>query len=151
MPNWLKNLDIDYNAVNTAQPRQSRGGVSERVPDGPHTFLILSATLDDEKPMVKTKVRVETFKNRELSKTFYFGKRADIPIAELKAIGIEIKGSTDIENLVNTLPGRRCLGRIVTPEGSKYSDLYLNKLVDVVEVPKEEDEFSFPPLEEEAL
>jgi hypothetical protein len=148
MPNWLKNLKLDYN-VELKPPPTTTEPKFERVPDGPHTFLITSAKLDDEKPMVSARLKVETFKNRELTKTFYFGQRFDIPFAELAAIGITMKSDADIENLPNTLPGRRVLGRIVTPAGEKYSKIYLNKLVDVVDVPAEKDEFEFPPLDTE--
>lgn len=138
---WLNDLQDDAFAEALAQAKANRkqwederpAGGFKRVPDGKHTFLITSARVSDDKPMIQFDLRVESFEDRHLTKTIWLGGNLQYPIGEFLSLGIEVGSKKDMIDAVPTMVGMRVAGAVRTKPGKTYSDIFFNSLIERVE------------------
>lgn len=120
---WMTDIQSDWTNANEAMKSLS---TPVHIPDGVHRAALVSVEPDEERPMIRLKLRFLDFNNVERTKVMFFGSHPEYARNELAKVGLD--GSNPMEVLAN-LEAR--LGHVFdiyvrSKKDSKYSDMYFN-------------------------
>lgn len=125
--NWINELTDAWDKTADLPDRVSES-LESTLPNGNHKVLILSMDLDENKPLMRSRLRFLDLNNREVTKVTFFGGDLSYVKRELKSIGIDV---FSMDSLTNTMPGT--VGKVVevwarkSKKNPKYSDIYFSK------------------------
>lgn len=143
MKAWLNDVSDKWNAADPTRVKDYQP--ADRIPDGPHQFVIVGAEISDEKPMIKYRLRFKNFNNRELTKVTFIGGNLDYTRKEFATLGIDNEDLQKTLDLVPSTVGLVIDGAIKTKPNAKYSDIYFNRVVGREEVAKDPFNTNFDP------